>query len=85
LLSLIGALRLRHAGVATSKHVASCILLNPFAAGSKPRPRLLLDLWAAQQPPGRLSRMLPGLKKAAGKAAVIGCLIATGFIAGHHW
>ncbi|KAF6265511.1 hypothetical protein COO60DRAFT_960408 [Scenedesmus sp. NREL 46B-D3] len=53
--------------------------------GTKPRPRLLLDLWAAQQPPGRLSRLLPRLKKAAGKAAVVGGLLAAGFAAGCHW
>uniref|UniRef100_A0A383WA96 Uncharacterized protein n=1 Tax=Tetradesmus obliquus TaxID=3088 RepID=A0A383WA96_TETOB len=53
--------------------------------GSKPRPRLLLDLWAAQQPPGRLSRLLPRLQKAAGRAVAVAGLLAAGFIAGYHW
>jgi hypothetical protein len=58
---------------------------NFLVAGTKPRPRLLLDLWAAQQPPGRLLRMVPRLKKTAGKAAFVGALLAAGFAAGFYW
>ncbi|WIA28058.1 hypothetical protein OEZ86_010643 [Tetradesmus obliquus] len=50
--------------------------------GHKPRPRLLLDLWGAQQPPGRLSRLLPGLRRALGRTLLWGALLTVGFAAG---
>jgi hypothetical protein len=51
-------------------------------AGGKPRPRLLVDLWGAQQPPGRLSRLLPGLRRALSKTLWWGALLTAGFAAG---
>jgi hypothetical protein len=55
---------------------------STFPAGHKPRPRLLLDLWGAQQPPGRMSRLLPGLRRALSKTLCWGALLTAGFAAG---
>ncbi|KAF8072371.1 lipid kinase YegS-like [Scenedesmus sp. PABB004] len=51
--------------------------------GSKPRPGLLLDLWRAQQPPGRLSRALPGLRRLLGSFLRIAGLLALGWALGY--
>jgi hypothetical protein len=53
-----------------------------FNPGSKPRPRLLLDLWRAQQPPGRLSRVIPGLRRLIGKTLWYCGLLSAGFALG---
>jgi hypothetical protein len=41
-----------------------------------------VDLWGAQQPPGRLSRLLPGLRRALSKTLWWGALLTAGFAAG---
>lgn len=52
--------------------------------GQVMRPRLLLDLWRAQQPPGRLSRLVPRLRKLLASSLTGGGLLALGFLAGRH-
>eukprot|EP00877_Chromochloris_zofingiensis_P011692 jgi/Chrzof1/6777/Cz19g09030.t1 len=47
--------------------------------GKKVRPRLLSDLWKAQQPPGRLQRALPRVTKMAMKGVYMAALVAAGF------
>eukprot|EP00879_Flechtneria_rotunda_P001176 GHRR01001323.1.p1 GENE.GHRR01001323.1~~GHRR01001323.1.p1 ORF type:complete len:469 (+),score=158.99 GHRR01001323.1:253-1659(+) len=61
-------------------HKGRRLLMN---TGNKSRPRLLVDLWKAQQPPGRLSRMIPGLKRILGKTLMYCGLLAAGFAIGY--
>lgn len=53
-----------------------------LGAGVQRRPGLVKDLWRAQQPPGRLSRMLPRLRKLLGQTLVTVGLLTAGFVLG---
>lgn len=50
--------------------------------GRAPRPQLLRDLWRAQHPPGRLSRMLPRLQRLLAQTLTTVSLMAVGFAVG---
>eukprot|EP00775_Hariotina_reticulata_P006844 gene6844-7062_t len=52
--------------------------------GHSASPKLLKALWAAQQPPGRLSRMIPRLQKMISKTLMYAGMLAVGFALGYN-